>query len=287
VIVVDDGSRDDTAAAAREAGARVIAHGRNRGYGAALKTGIRAARSEIVVITDADGTYPVERIPDLLEALGACDMAVGARTGEVVHIPTARKPGKWMLRMLAEYVTGTRIPDLNSGLRAFRRSFAMQYFPLLPQGFSFTTTITVASFCDGYSTEYIPIDYHVRKGRSKITPASFFSFLGLVLRLSVYFRPMKVFMPAALACLALGLGKLVLDIVVALRLYGSFGSLLSQEVLSVSSLILLLSGLQIALVGTVAEALARRWSPATAPVSDVRRVDEGAAPGAPGSGDPS
>lgn len=265
VIVVDDGSSDGTGAAAAAAGAAVLRHDSNRGYGAALKTGIRAASGDIIVITDADGTYPVGRIPDILEALDGCDMAVGARTGAVVHIPPARKPGKWLLGKLAEYVAGVRIPDLNSGLRAFRKELALQYLSLLPQGFSFTTTITVAAMCDGYSVRYVPIDYNQRTGRSKIRPASFFSFLGLVLRLSVFFRPMRVFMPASLLCFAAGFTKLSLDVFFALRQYGGFASLFTREVLSVSSLIFILSGLQIALVGMVAEALARRWAPSVKP----------------------
>jgi glycosyltransferase involved in cell wall biosynthesis len=267
VLVVDDGSTDGTAEAAASTGARVIRHGSNRGYGASLKTGIRASSGDVIVITDADGSYPVERIPDLLAALGTSDMAVGARTGSEVHIPNARKPGKWMLRKLAQYVTGAEIPDLNSGLRAFRKDLALQYLNLLPQGFSFTTTITVAAMCDGYAIEYVPVDYHVRTGRSKIRPANFFSFIGLVLRLSVFFRPMRVFMPASVVCFAAGLLKLALDVFFALRQYGSPAALFTREVLSVSSLIFILAGLQIALVGMVAEALARRWAPQVTPRS--------------------
>ena len=125
VIVVDDGSTDQTARAAAAAGARVLRHRSNRGYGAALKSGITAASNEYVVITDADGTYPCHYIPEILSKLETADMVVGARIGSNVKIPLIRRPAKWVLNQLANYMTGTRIPDLNSGLRAFRRKLAM------------------------------------------------------------------------------------------------------------------------------------------------------------------
>lgn len=262
LVVVDDGSTDMTARAATEAGARVIAHASNRGYGAALKTGIRAARYDWIVITDADGTYPASSIPALLTALEECDMAVGARTGEQVHIPLIRRPGKWVLKALTQYVTGTSVPDFNSGLRAFRRSLFFQYCHLLPDKFSFTTTITVACLCDGLRVVFLPIDYLPRVGRSKMRARNFFTFIGLVLRLSTLFRPLRVFMPASLICSAAGLVKMGLDVGVALT--NSGGMTLRQvllsgtEIVSTTSIVLMLAGLQIALVGLLAEAIANR-----------------------------
>jgi glycosyltransferase involved in cell wall biosynthesis len=145
LIVVDDGSRDGTSEIAEQLeGIRLFRHPRNRGYGAALKTGIRHAEGEIIVITDADGTYPPRCIPDLVADMQHADMAVGARTGEVVKVPLLRKPAKWFLTRLASYLAETDIPDLNSGLRAFRRSDAVRFWSVLPMGFSFTTTITLA-----------------------------------------------------------------------------------------------------------------------------------------------
>ena len=167
IIVVDDGSTDDTGAIALAAGARVLRHRGNRGYGAALKTGILAASHDTVAITDADGTYPCRYLPKMLDELERADMVVGARTGENVHIPLVRRPAKWALRQLANYVTSTRIPDINSGLRVFRRPTVLQYFPILPDQFSWTTTITIALLCDRYVIEYVPIDYRERTGKSK------------------------------------------------------------------------------------------------------------------------
>lgn len=283
ILVVDDGSTDETASLAASAGARVVRHPSNMGYGASLKTGIRAARYDVIVITDADGTYPAKYIPTLLEELESSDMAVGARIGARVHIPAARKPGKWILRRFAEYVTGVDVPDFNSGLRAFRKSLVMKYHHLLPDGFSFTTTITMACLCDGLRVSYVPIDYLPRIGRSKLTSRSFFSFSSLLLRLSTLFRPLKIFMPAALACAVAGVLKLALDISNGLAAVGGdWGRLLGVEVVSVTTVIFLLSALQIALVGLLAEALARRWAP---PVPGFRPTIPGPPPDSHGGAD--
>lgn len=259
IIVVDDGSSDATFDLASRTIAKVIRHSCNRGYGASLKTGIRAASNEVIAICDADGTYPVEWIPDLASQLDNCDMAVGSRTGQTVFIPRNRKLAKWFLRKLAAYITGRDIPDLNSGLRVFRKSLALQYFNLLPSGFSFTTTITVASLCDDLEVIYLPINYHQREGKSKINSSHFPNFIMLVLRLAVLFRPLKVFVPVSLFCLTMGLLKLTLDIVSAANQAGGLGAILTSfPVVSTTSVILFVSALQILLFGMVAEAMARR-----------------------------
>ena len=146
IIIVDDGSSDNTSDLALRAGARVLRHHNNRGYGASLKTGITAASNDIIAMTDADGTYPFRYIPEMLESLDDTDMVVGARTGKNVHIPWIRRPAKWALNKLANYVSGHKIPDINSGLRVFRKDTVLHYFPILPNAFSWTTTITLALF---------------------------------------------------------------------------------------------------------------------------------------------
>ncbi len=118
IVVVDDGSRDETTAKAERTGARILRHRKNRGYGAALKTGIRAAKYDAIVIADADGTYPVDQIPEILDKLQSADMVVGARVTDNTDIPLVRRPAKWIVKRLSEYITGDRIPDLNSGLRS-------------------------------------------------------------------------------------------------------------------------------------------------------------------------
>lgn len=270
IIVVDDGSTDNTAEEAEKRGVTVVRHPKNRGYGASLKTGIRAAKHEFIVITDADGTYPVERIPEMLDKLQTADMVVGARVGQKVAIPLIRRPAKWLLRILAEYVAEDHVPDLNSGLRAFRRSLVNQYLPLLPDKFSFTTTITVATLCDRYNVVFMPIDYHKRSGKSKIVPWDFVNFVTLVLRLCMLFNPLKVFIPVSLFCFIIGGIKFGLDCFVALHNSGgSIMAILSQPFVSISAMMLLLSGLQILLIGMMSDGLARRLERNVPPVRGV------------------
>ncbi len=214
LLVVNDGSSDRTGDAARAAGAKVIDHNTNLGYGASLKTGIRRASHDLIVTTDADGTYPASRIPDLLQTMETTEMAVGARTGERVQIPALRRPAKWFLRKLAEYLTGVAIPDLNSGLRCFRKCTATEFLHLLPNSFSFTTTITLAYHQDARLVTYIPIDYEKRIGTSKIRPIqSTYSFFLLILRTVMYFDPMRVLMPPALVSLLITVAAFAWDIV--------------------------------------------------------------------------
>lgn len=245
ILVVDDGSSDGSAEAAAKTGARVLRHRSNRGYGAALKTGIVAARHPFIVIIDADGTYPAVYIPELLRMLERSDMAVGARTGSNVNIPLVRRPAKWVLNLLANYLSTSKIPDLNSGLRAFRREIAVQYFGILPNQFSFTTTITLAMHCDKYSVVYLPIDYLPRKGKSKIVPWDAASFLVLILRTAMLFRPLRVFLPIVLLCLIYGVVKMSVD-------------LTHQPNISASALLAFVSALQILLIGMVGDAIATR-----------------------------
>lgn len=215
ILVVDDGSSDDTARVATEAGVRVVQHETNLGYGASLKTGIRRARYDRIVITDADATYPTAKILELVDSLDAVDMAVAARTGQRVHIPWTRRPAKWVLRKLAEFLAGIEIPDLNSGLRAFRKSTVeREYLSILPNGFSFTTTISLAYHADSRLVRYVPINYEKRVGASKIRPLQdTYGFCLLILRTVMYFDPMRIFMPPALLCLLLTLASLTYDVV--------------------------------------------------------------------------
>jgi len=256
VIVVDDGSDDGTGRAAAEAGATVLTNESSRGYGASLKLGIRASSHETIAIADADGTYPVERIPELYGLLEGYAMVVGARTGDSVAIPAMRKPAKWVVRKLASFIAGVSIPDVNSGLRVFRSKVALRYFRMLPSGFSFTTTITVACLCDSLPVRFVPIDYRPRSGRSKLNAMHFFNFLALVARLSVLFRPLRVFIPAATALLALGVLKAVLDVTEAADLYGWSFLVEGYEVISTSSAVLLILGGFLFMTGMLADALA-------------------------------
>jgi len=259
IVIVDDGSQDRTAEKALQAQARVLRHPGNRGYGAAIKTGIMAAKHDTIVITDSDGTYPAEEIPNLVAKLETADMVVGARTGKEVHIPIIRRPAKSFLGWLAARIAGQVIPDLNSGLRAFRRDCVKQYFSILSNRFSFTTTVTLAYLADDYLIAYHPINYYQRIGKSKITSRHFMDFTILVLRMAMLFQPLKVFTPLAFICGFLGGMKVFYDIATVFPRTGSFDwSLLYQPVLSTSAILLLLVGLQLLLIGMVADGVVRR-----------------------------
>ncbi|MFT4647803.1 MAG: glycosyltransferase involved in cell wall biosynthesis [Glaciecola sp.] len=204
LLVVNDGSKDRTGEILKRLqgefpGLHVINHGMNRGYGASLKTGFKAAEHDVVVITDADGTYPEDRIQELVQHVrNGAEMAVGARTGADVNIPLIRRPAKAALRQLASYLADTRIPDLNSGLRAMRKDLVMAYLPIFPNGFSFTTTISLAALTNGHRVDYVSIDYAARSGRSKIRPIrDTLGFVALIVRTVLYFNPLKVFYPIA------------------------------------------------------------------------------------------
>ncbi|HEX2033398.1 MAG TPA: glycosyltransferase family 2 protein [Chloroflexota bacterium] len=204
VVVVDDGSTDRTAEEAANAGARVLRHPENAGYGAGLKTGIANAQYDHIVITDADGTYPVDRIPDLIAYSDRYDMVVGARQGKYYRESLIKEPSRLIFGWLCQWVTGTRIPDPNSGLRVFRTALARQYFHIISQGFSFTTTITLAALSNGYFIKYVPIDYYKRVGKSKVkllrdVPRT----TQIILQAIAYHNPIKLFLTFAMACLVL------------------------------------------------------------------------------------
>jgi glycosyltransferase involved in cell wall biosynthesis len=198
IIVVDDGSTDNTFRLASEAGARVVHHPYNKGYGAALKTGIRNANTDVVLLMDADGQHKPDDACKLLQYMNEYDMVVGSRTNNS-HVSLLRKPGKKFLSIIANYLSGTKIPDLNSGFRAIKKSMAMDFMHILPNGFSFTTTITLASLTSGYSVKYVPIEAPKRVGTSKIKPfQDGFLFVMLIIRTIALFNPLKVVLPVSL-----------------------------------------------------------------------------------------
>lgn len=252
VIVIDDGSQDNTALVAQQhPWVRVISHKANKGYGAALKTGIRSACYPLICITDADGTYPNERIPDLINRLVEehLDMVVGARTGVKVHIPLIRRPAKWTINQLANFVAGESIPDLNSGLRVFRREVAIKMLGIFPDGFSFTTTITLAMISNSYLVDYVPINYHTRVGRSKIKPIrDTLNFIQLILRMALYFAPLKIFIPLSIFLLLTATGW-------ALFTKFVWGNLADE-----STITLLIAAVQTASIGLLAELVNHRFA---------------------------
>jgi glycosyltransferase involved in cell wall biosynthesis len=247
IIVIDDGSTDRTGALLEgHSGIKVLRHDRNRGYGAALKTGIRHAQHQLIVITDADGTYPNERIPDLVRLAGSSDMVVGSRAGGNDESPVLRSIPKWFLKRFAEWLVRREIPDINSGLRVFRREAAGEFIGMLPDTFSFTTTITLAMLTNGYTVHYEPIDYRRRIGKSKIKPIrDTLRIAQLILRTGMYFAPLRVFLPVALL---FGVGFLVslcIDVFV-------------RRDLTEATLVLLVASTQLAMFALLADMFDKR-----------------------------
>ena len=211
VIVVDDGSTDNTSKILRDLQQRhphmiVVEHEANWGYGAALKTGIAKSVFDKVLIIDADQTYPIEEIPQLIRLAGEYDMVVGSRTGPKAQIPLVRRPAKVILTWLAQFLSNRRIPDLNSGFRVFKKEIAQNWIHMIPDGFSFTSTLTIIALHKGYRIHYVPINYHQREGKSKIRPLrDTLNFLQLILRTILYVNPLRIFIPASLFFFAISL----------------------------------------------------------------------------------
>ncbi|HOV75645.1 MAG TPA: glycosyltransferase family 2 protein [Candidatus Hydrogenedentes bacterium] len=239
LIVVNDGSSDDTASIAEAAGATVVSHPKNRGYGAALRTGTLQASRAYVLFCDSDGQHSTDDVARLIEACDGHDMVVGAR-GQDSHAPLARRPGKRILTLFADYLAGEKIPDLNSGLRMIRREVLLKYLHLMPSGFSFSTTSTFAMLKTNRHILWIPITVAARVGQSTVRqwkhgPQT----LLLLLRLTVLFEPLKVFLVASgiLACFTLA--SFAIDVMASGRI--NLGD--STVLLGVASLLVFLFGL--------------------------------------------
>ena len=247
IIVVDDASTDQTAQIVQQRGARLISHQKNCGYGAAIKTGVQKARHEIILITDADGTYPAKEIPAIVEQMKAADMVVGARVGKQVSIPLIRRPAKWFITKLANILSNAEIPDLNSGLRAMKKELFNQFIRILPDGFSLTTTITIASHANHYQVRYIPIRYLKRQGKSKIRPIQdTLNFILLIIRTILLFNPLKIFLPVSI-CLFFS--------AIFIFFYSAF---FLPVVLDVTAVVLLIGSIQILATGMIADLINRR-----------------------------
>src|SRR5580698_4795876 len=254
LLAFDDASTDRTLAALLEIAPqypnmRIVHFDRNGGAGTVRRIGTQQARGDIVVWTDADMTYPNERIPELVKILDkdpTLDQVVGARTSEQGTHKALRVPAKWFIRKIAEKLTNAAIPDLNSGLRAFRRQVALPYLRLLPAGFSCVTTITLAFLCNQHAVRYIPIDYAKRSGTSKFHfLKDAYRYILQVLRMVMYFNPLKVLMPLALFLIALGVAKGVFDMIVHPLLF------------AVNTVLILVTGLIIASLALLADLIVR------------------------------
>ena len=245
ILVVDDSSTDGTGQIARSAGARVLQHPYNKGNGASVKTGIRNARAEKVVIIDGDGQHPAELIPEFVGLLDTYDLVVGARTRSS-ETSWFRDFGNWVFNSFGSLVAGCPIPDLTSGFRGMRREVALEFIHMFPNGFSLPTTSTLSVITAGYNINYIPIVARRRKGRSKIKPLQDgIRFLYIIVRVAVNFKPMRVFGPLALIFFAMAVGS-------TLWYYNAPG----KATFSPYNVMLFIMSVQILLFGLIAEQIA-------------------------------
>jgi glycosyltransferase involved in cell wall biosynthesis len=243
IIVVDDGSRDDTGAQASAAGAAVIRHPYNKGNGAAVKTGIRHATGRFVLIIDADGQHRPADALQLTSRLSEYDLVVGARSG-VSQATLLRRLGNWLLSSLAGFLAGRDIPDLTSGFRAARRDCLLEFLHLLPNGFSTPTTTTLAFLRAGYSVCFEPIDARQRQGSSKIRlgPDGLRFFL-ILLKVITIFSPLRLFVPISVAAFLAGVGY-------------ALWTVATQSHVTNSSVLLILLSVVILLMGLISEQIA-------------------------------
>lgn len=245
IIVVDDGSTDNSADLASQKNVKVLRHRKNFGVGAARKTGIKAAKGSLIFMTDVDGTYPIDEMPRFIKHLleKDVDMVVGARKGKnVVFEWPHRSIPKFFIRALASYISQSWIPDLNSGFRVFKKDFSLQYFYLLPDSHSWVSTITIAFLTNNQSVAYLNIDYFKRKGgRSSFSPLrDTYNYVSLVIRTSMYFKPLRLFIPTSISLLTISVIKSIYD----WQVYRSIGSV---------DVMLFLGGLFVILIGLLAD----------------------------------
>lgn len=204
IVVVDDGSTDGSLKAAQSTGVKVLKHSKNKGYGAALKTGVRNASYDVVIFYDADGQHEPPLLEGIIEGMKLHDMVVGARDKNSYQ-EVMRKPGKKVLGFVVNYLSRSRIPDINSGLRGIKKSLIMRFFPLLPDGFSLSTTITLALFKEGYSVHYVPITTPKRIGKSSVRQIQDgFNTLMLIVRIIMLFDPLRIFLFPSLIIIGIG-----------------------------------------------------------------------------------
>lgn len=244
IIVINDGSTDKTAEIIKQFKIKAINHSTNKGYGASLKSGIKAAINEHLIFLDADGQHSIEDISKLISEIEDFDMVVGARTANS-HRPLGRRPGKVILKWVSQILSGEKIPDLNSGFRSVKKSIIKKYLHLLPQGFSASTTMTLIFITRGYSVKYIPIQTKKRIGHSSVKPLKDgFSTILTMIRLITLINPLKIFLPSSFILFITGI-------------FWTIPYIINGKGLTVASLFLMLSGILIFFMGMIADQISQ------------------------------
>ncbi len=250
IIVVDDGSDDDSSRKIEELKykeLKLIKNDYNLGYGASIKVGIKISKFDFIGICDADGTYPVNRIPDMAKFFNDYDMVIGVRTGDVKSVPLVRRPAKWFLNKFSSFLVQRKIKDVNSGFRFFRKDVILKYWHIFPSGFSFSTTSTMLFTMENLRIKNVSVNYFKRGGKSKIRPfRDTYNFFLLILRITMLFNPLRIFIPVFFLTLSLSIGSLTRDIY--------FKNLTDTTVL------LFVFSLVIILIGLLADLVNRRQS---------------------------
>ncbi len=260
IMIVDDKSTDQSVPIATNLGCRVLKRPMRKGSGASRRTGILAAYGDIIVMLDCDGTYTAADIPKILEYFPEFDQVNGARTSEKGTLVWMRAPAKWFIRKLAGFLAGYPIPDLNTGLKAFKRDLMLKYLWTIPDGFSCVSSMTLAFLCNGHAVKYIPSVYHRRIGKSKFHPVKdTYLYLITVCRLITYFNPIRIFFPMALLFIIGGIAKSLYDFFYVVHR------------LQLSDIIFILGGIMIGFQGLLADLIVAQ---ARARHSFVRRGDK-------------
>lgn len=241
VIVVDDGSTDETAAIVSRYPVRLLRHEINKGYGAALKTGIRKSTCDKVMIMDSDGQHDPKFVPQIVEMLNEFDMVIGTRTADSFQVKN-RKAGKKVIRIVGEYLVEQKLPDYNSGFRGFNKELILRMLHIMPNGFSFSTTSTLAFLKEGYTIGTFPIVVEERVGRK--SNVKFIKdgtkTIMLLLRIIMLFNPLKIFLPASLIITTVGVA------------FGIYGYIIASR-FSNSATIITMLGLMIFFIGLIAD----------------------------------
>lgn len=244
IIAINDASTDKTKEILKNIeGIKIIEHKNNKGYGASIKTGIKESKYEWILIIDADNTYPAEPILEMIKYIPEYDMIVGTRKK---YKPFYGRPAKWFLNRFASYLSETKIKDLNSGLRIFKKTIAVKFWNFFPERFSFTSTLTMVCSINDYKIKNIQIEYQKRKGKSKLRPIqSLKKFTGLIIRLALYFRPLKVFIPLSLILFLLGL------------IVFFYSLLFAPKILDTTTAIFIMSSIQMLALGMIADLIVK------------------------------